>query len=285
VAAGEGAACAVINARISDRTLRRYLRLRWLLARPLASLSCVLARSPEDARRFVALGARAERTRVIGDLKLAGAAAPAPDALRRALGPGPLWVAGSTHPGEERALLEAWQALRAAAAPALRLVLVPRHTERAAQVRAEAERLGIEAALRSSERAAAAPVVVVDSVGELAALYGLAELVFVGGSLVPQGGHNLFEPLRAGKVALCGPHLHNQRSQTELLAGTQALLVVADEAALRAELQRHWLAADRHAPARAARERLFAGGHALEEILAWIAGARAGRGLSDARAG
>jgi len=114
--------------------------------------------------------------------------------------------------------------------------------------------------------------VVIDTVGELAGLYALAELVFVGGSLVPVGGHNLLEPLRAGRTMLCGPHLENQRSQSELLAGTGALCIVRDAAELEARLSALWKDADRHAPARAAREALPAARGAAAEILSWIGG-------------
>jgi 3-deoxy-D-manno-octulosonic-acid transferase len=127
----------------------------------------------------------------------------------------------------------------------------------------------VKAALRS-QGAAQADVVVVDTLGELRALYALADLVVAGGTLVPIGGHNLTEATLAGKVLLAGPFLQNQRDPAELLGGLGALRTVSDPADLAAALTALWEEPDRHAPARAAREVIAAHRGACERIVAWL---------------
>ena len=207
-----GGAVFIVSGRISDAGFRRYRRFRWRFAAVLGRVQHVAARSPEDLERFLALGVSPARASLGGDLKLDRDPPEPPDAaLREAIGSGPMIVAGSTHPGEEEALLAAWQAL-SERVDGLRLVLVPRHTERVPEVCELIGRHGIRAGLRS-EGAAAARVVVVDTMGELPALYELADWVFVGGSLAPVGGHYLLEPVEAGRVIVHGPHLYTQRTQ------------------------------------------------------------------------
>jgi 3-deoxy-D-manno-octulosonic-acid transferase len=267
-----GVRVVLVSARISDRSLPRYRRLRRLFAGLLGRIDALGARSQADLERFVELGVRAEVARVTGDLKLARPAAPPPsDALRAALGPGPFLLGGSTHAGEEAALLDAWRALRSAGAEKLRLVLAPRHPERAAEVAELAAARGARVGLRS-RGAGGTEVVVIDGVGELASLYALAELCFVGGSLVPVGGHNLLEPVQAGRVVVHGPHVHNQRAQVELLAPYRALRPVRDAADLGAVLAQLWADPERDAPARAARQALEAHRGAAERALALVLG-------------
>ncbi|MGH2898314.1 MAG: 3-deoxy-D-manno-octulosonic acid transferase, partial [Solirubrobacteraceae bacterium] len=213
-----GTRVIVAGARISDRSFPRYRWLHGFFAPLLERLHRVGARSELDRQRFVALGARAERCSVVGDLKLDRLEAPSASAsLVQALGAGPFLLGGSTHAGEEEALLAAWRQLRATAAPDLRLVLAPRHPERVADVLNTVRRHGAGAGLRS-QGAPDAEVVVVDTVGELASLYALSELVFVGGTLAHVGGHNLVEPVQAGRVVVHGPYTENQRTQEDLLA-------------------------------------------------------------------
>ncbi|HXZ84176.1 MAG TPA: 3-deoxy-D-manno-octulosonic acid transferase, partial [Myxococcota bacterium] len=208
------------------------------------------------------------------DLKLDRPAPPEPSAeLRAAIGAGPLLVGGSTHPGEEEALLQAWQRLRATRAPELRLVLVPRHPERVPEVARTARRHGARAGLRSAG-AADADVVVVDSVGELASLYRLAELVFVGGSLAPVGGHNLVEPVQAGRVVVHGPNLANQRTQVALLQPFGVLRSVENAAALERALRELWSDPERNAPAREAAKRLEEHRGATDRVLELVLAAR-----------
>lgn len=233
-AASQGTRVLVVSGRISDAAYRRYRLARPLFSALLRRVTRVGARSPEDRARFVALGAPEPRAVVLGDLKLDGVPTPPISAeLRAAIGQGPFLIGGSTHTGEEAALLDAWREL-GTAVPGLRLLLVPRHIERASEVLREASTRGIRAGLRS-QGAADCPAVVVDSVGELRALYTVADLVFAGGTLAPVGGHNLLEPVFAGRMLVAGPHTQNQRVQVELLEPLGVLLRVrrADELAPR----------------------------------------------------
>jgi 3-deoxy-D-manno-octulosonic-acid transferase len=267
-----GVRVVLVSARISDRSLPRYRRMRWLFADLLRRLDALGARSEVDRARFVELGVRAEVAHVSGDLKLARPAPPPPgDSLCAALGPGPFLLGGSTHAGEEAALLDAWRALRAGGAAGLRLLLAPRHPQRAAEVASLAEASGASAGLRS-RGAAGAQVVVLDGVGELGSVYRLCALCFVGGSLVPVGGHNLLEPVQAGRVALHGPHVHNQRAQLELLAPLGVLHAVRDAEELRLTLARLWADPQRDAAARAAQPVLEAHRGAARRALALVLG-------------
>jgi len=273
-AAARGTRAIVAGGRISDRSFPRYRALSPFFAPLLAGLYHVGARAELDRARFVAIGAPDPRTSVVGDLKLDRPAAPAPSpALVDALGRGPFLIGGSTHPGEEEALLQAWQRLRATRAPELRLVLVPRHPERVPEVVRTARRNGARAGLRS-QGAADADVVVVDSVGELASLYQLAELCFVGGSLAPVGGHNLVEPVQAGRIAVHGPHTENQRTQEALLAPMGVLRRVENAADLERALRELWARPERNASAREAAKRLDEHRGATERVLRAVLEAR-----------
>lgn len=267
-----GARVVVVGARISDRSYPRYRLLRAFFAPLLARVHALGARSAVDLERFVALGVSRGRCSVVGDLKLDRGAAEEPSReLAAALGAGPFLVGGSTHAGEEEALLEAWRRLRAEKAPGLRLLLAPRHPERALEVARTARRRGESVGLRS-QGAAVADVVVVDSVGELASLYRLADLVFVGGTLAHVGGHNLVEPVVAGRVVVHGPHTENQRTQADLLAPLGVLRRVENAEGLARALEELWLDPERNAPARAAAAQIAAHrgatGRALDLVLA-----------------
>lgn len=266
-----GGRVVIASARLSDRSFPLYLRARPLFSAVLRLVDAVGAQSARDCDRFVRLGLPRERGRVTGDLKLDRPMSPEPaPGLRAALGEGPFLVGGSTHPGEEEALLGAWEQLRSGPAPSLRLLLVPRHVERAADAVDTARRMGVQAALRSSGRAADADVVVVDTVGELGALYRLSDLVFVGGSLAPIGGHNLVEPVRAGRVVVHGPHVENQREQQRLLEPLAVLHRVSDARELASTLAALWRDPARHAPAEVAAPVLDAHSGAVERNLALV---------------
>jgi 3-deoxy-D-manno-octulosonic-acid transferase len=222
----------VVSGRISDRSFPRYRRAGALLRPVLAALDAVGARSAADAERFVALGVPRERVEVTGDLKLdpPPAPPPLPAALAAVLGKVPLLVAGSTHEGEEQAALEALAAARAAGCAAA-LALAPRHPERFEDVARLVGGRGLPLRRRSrlEERALeAGEVLLLDVIGELAALYAAAAVAFVGGSLVPRGGHNLVEPALARRAPLFGPHTENGREVAELLLAAGGARRVAD---------------------------------------------------------
>jgi 3-deoxy-D-manno-octulosonic-acid transferase len=225
----------VVSGRISDRSLPRY---RWLgrwVSGSLARLSAIGARTEQDRERFVALGAAPERVRVTGDLKLDAPDAPRAlaDDLVAWLGDAPLVVAGSTHPGEEEALLAAQRAWEQAGRRAA-LVLAPRYPQRAGEVLALARRAGRRALLRSERAGVLAPgdVGVLDTLGELAGLYSRAAVAYVGGTLVPVGGHNLLEPVAVGTPVVYGSQLANVRHAAELLESVRAGERAEDAAAL-----------------------------------------------------
>jgi 3-deoxy-D-manno-octulosonic-acid transferase len=240
-AARQGIPVALISGRVSDRSYPRYRLLGPLARTTLRRLSAIGARTEVDAERFVALGAAPTRLRVIGDLKLDVGAKRTPLApdLEGAF-QGPLVVAGSTHPGEERAVLDALAKVEATGLSAA-LVLAPRHPERAAAALRVARDAGRRARLRSGP--AGAPllpgeVLVLDTLGELPALYARAAAAFVGGTLAPVGGHNVLEPVQAGCVAVYGPHTANVRHSVSILEYCGAGLRVSDTESLADTLER-----------------------------------------------
>lgn len=234
--AARGIPSIIANGRISDRSFRRYRRIRWLMARILARVSLFAMQSEEDARRIIALGAPADRVVVTGNLKTDLLPQPKDTPWPALLGLAAtdlLWIAGSTHRGEEALILDVFVRLRSSF-PALALLIAPRHPERAEEV----ERLVVERGGRAIRRTALpdaavrGAVVILDTVGELADLYRLATVVFVGGSLVPSGGHNMLEPALRRKPVVYGPHTGNFRDSAELLEGAGGALVVKDAAEL-----------------------------------------------------
>lgn len=235
-----GVPVAVVNARISDRSWPRYRKLRRFWRPLLAQLSCVLAQSATDAERLRALGCAPDRVAVCGNLKFdVRAAGEAEIAQRlRKLAPGQRFiVAGSTLEGEEALLLEAWSALLAAD-PNLILVLAPRHPERFSAVAELLRASGFKFTKRSEWQAdSSAPlaslqagqVVLLDSIGELASVYSIASLAFVGGSLIPAGGHNPLEPAQFGVPIVMGSHYANFRAIVEDLRAHDAIHIVEKE--------------------------------------------------------
>jgi 3-deoxy-D-manno-octulosonic-acid transferase len=237
-----GVPSMIANGRISDRSFRRYRRVRWLMARVLGQVSCFAMQSDEDARRIIALGAPAERVVVTGNLKTDLAPDPGPTVWETLLGLAPddlLWIAGSTHRGEEALVLDAFARLRRRF-PALRLLLAPRHPERVQEVEQLVAERGLAPLRRSAlpSPGSRETVFVLDTIGELADLYRAAAVVFVGGSLVPTGGHNMLEPALRRRPALYGPHTENFRESAELLEAAGGAVVVKDAAALESELER-----------------------------------------------
>lgn len=228
----------IASARVSERSARRYRNFAALTRAVFAGDVRVAAQSQGDAERFVAIGSSPARTSVGGNLKYDFAL---PDgvmgrgaALRARYAPGrPLWVAGSTHAGEEARLLEAHLQVRKTHASAV-LALVPRHRDR---FRAVADWLAGEKApfvRRSTGETGTAEtsVVLVDTLGELIDFYAAGDVCFVGGTLVPIGGHNLLEPAAVGKPVVVGPHHANAAEVAGALSAAGALEVVPDSAAL-----------------------------------------------------
>lgn len=258
-----GIPVVVVSGRLSERALRRYRRVRPLFAPTLSRLAAVGARSAADAARFVDLGVPADRVRVTGDLKLErGAASPVlAEDLSRVIGDLPLIVAGSTHEGEEEAALAALAAGEEVGLAA-GLVLAPRRPARADAVAAQVQRHGRRVRRRSAlgaEPLACGDVLLLDGLGDLAAVYTRARVAFVGGSLTDAGGHNLVEPVFAGAPVVFGPSTASAREAAELLLGCGAGQRVRDAGALARAV------CDALRDAAAARARAEAGRRALAE--------------------
>ncbi len=240
-----GASLLVVNARISDRSAPRYRRLRFFFRRVLRLPDAILAQSELDRERLVAAGAPPEKVEAGGNLKFdsrAGqSAAPAEIvSLLARLEPSAVVLAGSTREGEERQVLAAWSKVTPKHPRAL-LILAPRHPERFEEVARLLTRQGFAFARRSRLGAAtpALPVILLlDSLGELASLYPLAQVVFVGGSLVTWGGHNVVEPAQAGRAIVVGPHMQNFRAIAGGLLEAGGMLQVRDAGELAAALER-----------------------------------------------
>ena len=236
----EGVGVLLVNARISERSYPRYRRLGRLLGVVLRQFDRLCAQSETTAERLRILGAPADRVVVTGSLKYdvpADAARSVADIAAR-FGGQPVLLAASTLKGEDEILLDTFRDLRADTPDAL-LVLAPRHPERFDGVTALAERTGLRVARRSTLGATpAAPfdVLVLDTIGELAALCAHATVVFVGGSLVPAGGHNILEPARYARPIVVGPSMSNFADITRSFLEAGALIQAEDAAEARREM-------------------------------------------------
>ncbi|MBI5137011.1 MAG: 3-deoxy-D-manno-octulosonic acid transferase [Nitrospirae bacterium] len=225
----------LVNGRISRRSFPRYMRVRPLMRDALAPLTRLLMQTPRDASRLVRIGAPRHKVRVLGNIKYdqplprvtLGQLEAHAAALGFATGT-PVLLAGSTHAGEEEALARVWRRLRERE-PKLVLVLAVRHPNRAPDVVARLAAMGIDAGRRSLGDCAGKPVVLLDTVGELAQHYALATVAFVGGSLVPVGGHNPLEPAAMGVPVVYGPHVTNFLGPCGSLEASHAAVRVADE--------------------------------------------------------
>ncbi|MDZ7851447.1 MAG: lipid IV(A) 3-deoxy-D-manno-octulosonic acid transferase [Halomonas sp.] len=238
-----GVPVAVVNGRLSARAWRGYRRVRPLMQEALSHVAWLAAKSEADAQRFIELGMAGERTTVVGSLKFdigtKGEAEEVSKRLRTRLGNRPVWVAGSTHPGEDEQVLAAHARLLERLPGAL-LVLVPRHPRRFDAVASLCRQAGLTLARRSRDEWPGDDTAVYlgDTMGDLLALYGASDLAFVGGSLVPIGGHNLLEPAALGIPVLTGPALANFEDVAEVMREAGALVEVTDAEALAKALVR-----------------------------------------------
>lgn len=223
----------LIQGRISARSFAGWQRARGFIARLLSGFALCLGQTPEDAQRLAALGAR--HTRCLGNLKMASPPLPADavelDRLRAQVAGRPLWLAASTHPGEEVLAARVHQRL-AARFPRLLTVVVPRHPHRGADILAEVAALDLPATLRSAGAGPDGALYVADTMGELGLFYRLCPVVFVGKSLAAAGGQNPFEPARLGAAVLFGPHMDNFPEMAPAMVAAGAARRVADEAEL-----------------------------------------------------
>ncbi|HVA67143.1 MAG TPA: glycosyltransferase N-terminal domain-containing protein [Elusimicrobiota bacterium] len=246
LSARRGVKIAVVNGRISKKSFARARPFAFL-ARPfLKRLDRVAAQSQEHAARFKALGAPAERVRVLGNLKydVRPSAGPVEAAASALLDMGwaecPIFVAGSTHPVEEDAVLEAFLGAKEKV-PALKLVLAPRHVERAHEAAQSLKRRGVAfkvwSKLEPGVERKSADALLLDAMGVLSAFYGRALLSFVGGTLVPIGGHNILEPALAGCPVAFGPHTAHVEEVARILQDAGGGFKVRDAGELAMKLE------------------------------------------------
>jgi 3-deoxy-D-manno-octulosonic-acid transferase len=250
VAAHElGVPLVLINGRISDRSFARYRYFRRPLRPFLQQLDRLCMQSPQDRDRIVELGSVGSRTCSVGNLKYDYSLDPDPGQaaltrrIRSLFGADPIWVCGSTREREEEQLLDAFHEIKPEY-PHLRMVLAPRHPRRSAAISDLLRQRGLVHLQRSSLngfRDGGSPgrpeVLVLDTIGELPHLYELAQVVFVGGSLVTWGGHNIIEAAHFGKPILVGPHMHNFREMARTFLEGGAALQVRDSGELARRLR------------------------------------------------
>lgn len=230
-----GAALAIVNGRISDKALPKYLPYRWFFEHVLAAPDAILAQTPEHRDRFIALGAPADRVQTGGNFKYDFTPEPVELPLT-----GPVWIAASTMPpadasdvDEDDIVIAAHRELLASH-PGLRLVLAPRKPERFDTVARKLEQAG----LRYVRRTAMMPaeeipsVLLLDTIGELAGLFGAATCVFMGGTLARRGGHNILEPAFFGKPVVTGPHMENFQAIRDEFHAAGAVVEIAAPAEL-----------------------------------------------------
>lgn len=225
---------AIVNGRLSKQSFRRYQWIKGFLKRVLAGIDLAAMQTEEDAERIRALGMNSERVVVAGSLKFdAGTIAPS-NLITRELAErfsftetAPLIIAASTHGPEERLILEAFRQTRALGGPKARLLLAPRHPERFDEVASLLDKSGLGWTRRSSvpnESDRTCDVVLLDTIGELASVYFLGEIVFVGGSIAKSGGHNILEPAAAGAAIITGPHMHNFAAINQVFLDHDAII-------------------------------------------------------------
>lgn len=237
----QGVPTYIVNARLSERSLKGYRTLAPLVGRALRTVRRIGAQSAPDGERFIALGAREAQVVDTGNLKYD---TPAPQHLeafcedfRRNVGARPAWIAASTHEGEEAAVVALHKRLRERF-PDLLLVWAPRHPERFRAAVDHAHAAGWRVATRKLTHWPNADddVFVVDTLGELMSFYACAQVAFVGGSLQPIGGHNLLEPAAVGTAIVTGPELHNFAEIARRLAEAQAVRIEVDADGVHAAL-------------------------------------------------
>ena len=238
-----GARVSIVNGRLSERSASRYSLIRPFISRVLADIDLALMQGSSDANRLISLGLQSSKAHITGNLKfdlgLADAEHRITDELRDRFaldGTRPLVVAASTHEPEESYALEAFCSAAVNADPTPRLLIAPRHPERFDSVARLVDQFRTDPAnewrdytfTRRSREASDADkdtdVILLDTVGELRAVYPLADIVFVGGSLIPHGGQSILEPAAAGKAIITGPHTHNFTDAVKVFLANQALI-------------------------------------------------------------
>ena len=225
-----GGKIALSNGRFSPEHFRRYQMLFGLIGNPLKDIDLFLMREADEAERALTLGAAPATVQVTGNTKFDALVSFAPPVDPQSLGDlwGPaksrsLWIAGSTHEGEEEIIIEVFRRLLLTF-PTLHLIIAPRYLERASRVAHLVELAGLSVGLRSRQEINSR-VIILDTMGELSSAYGVATLVFVGGSFTRRGGQNILEPAAHGKPVLFGPHMENFHDSVQVLIGRGGIQV------------------------------------------------------------
>ena len=278
-----GVPLVLVSARVSPSAMRRYRRFPRLFGPALDTVALAACQSPDDAQRLGRLGLPGDRVIVTGNLKfdldLPEDLASRVSGLRKRWGQRPVWVAGSSRPGEEEILIEAHRQVLENQPRAL-LVLAPRHPQRAAELARVLDRHGMPWCRFDENPDPDTATVLVDRLGVLMDCYGAADAAFVGGSLVARGGHNLIEPAMQGKPVLAGPHLDQQADAAAALSEADGLVIVNSAEALAAVLV-EWLSEPEQASriGAAAKTAVAAGRGSLDATLAalrpWLSRANA----------
>lgn len=224
---------AIANARLSARSAHGYQKVSKLTHQMLQSLPLIATQTHSDRERFLQLGARKEKLHVVGNLKyeitLPASAIERAESIRALWGNRPVFIAASTHEGEEEQILDAARKIRGQFRDLL-LIIVPRHPERFDRVAALCRRSGLNTLRRSENKPCSSQIqaLVVDTMGELSIFYGTADVAFVGGSLVAHGGHNLLEPAALSRPVITGPHYFNFLEVTKQFLDQHAAIEVKD---------------------------------------------------------
>lgn len=238
----------IINGRLSPNSFKNYMRIRWIIQDLLQKTTQVMAQSTADGDKFVQLGLPLTKLTVPGNIKYDMSVAEQHiklgQELKQTWGPRLVWIAASTHEGEETQILAAFKIVRAKI-PELLLILVPRHPERFAVVAELIKTSGFNMARRSKGETCtiATDVFLLDTMGELGIFYQTADVAFVGGSLVPTGGHNMLEPAAVGLPIISGPYVHNFTDISQTMLDANAMVIVRDSTAL-VEILLTWLQSD-----------------------------------------
>ena len=244
----QGIPVALVNARLSARSARGYARLGDFTRETLKGFSLIAAQSKSDDRRFRRIGAEPDAMQVVGSIKFdidLAARRGQLEVIKSELGSDiqsrPLWAAASTHPGEEQLIIDAYQALTQRGI-ATRLLLAPRHPNRTADIIKLLEKAGLSYQRRSEQVAVNidTDVLIIDTLGELSAFLGLADAAFIGGSLVPRGGHNPIEAAAWGCAVITGPHVINFATIVRDMERGGAIRVVVDQQELADRLASVW---------------------------------------------
>jgi 3-deoxy-D-manno-octulosonic-acid transferase len=264
---------AILNARLSERSCQRYQHIRHFFQHMSRALTLLLCQHHDDAARFKRLGVDKNKLLITGsikfDIQMDQQQIENGEQYRQQLGNRPVWIAASTHKGEDEKILRAHQIILQQIPNAL-LVLVPRHPERFNDVALLCQNQGFSLCRRSEQRSVAADeqILLGDSMGEMAYYFQMADLAFMGGSLVPVGGHNLLEPAALAKPTLIGPHYFNFSDITRQLIAKQACQVIHNDDELATTVQELLLAKEKqHQMGMAAFDVVAANQGALEKSL------------------